>query len=154
MILRFKQRFFSWFDSYDIYDENGNVYFTVEGLPAFGHEFHIRDKNGVLVGRLKQQLFRFLPHFEIYEGEKRIGEIIKEFSFFTPRFTMDFRGWEVEGDYMQWEYRIVCQGQIVADIHKVLFQLTDTYEIETREENALHALMAVLAIDAVKCSQK
>ena len=70
MILRFKQRFFSWFDSYDIYDENGNVYFTVEGLPAFGHEFHIRDKNGVLVGRLKQQLFRFLPHFEIYEGEK------------------------------------------------------------------------------------
>ena len=25
MILRFKQRFFSWFDSYDIYDENGNT---------------------------------------------------------------------------------------------------------------------------------
>ena len=24
MILRFKQRFFSWFDSYDIYDEKGS----------------------------------------------------------------------------------------------------------------------------------
>ena len=33
MKLYFKQRMFSWFDSYDIYhmDENGAVAFTVEG---------------------------------------------------------------------------------------------------------------------------
>ena len=31
MRLYFKQRFFSWFDSYDIYDEAGNVVYTVEG---------------------------------------------------------------------------------------------------------------------------
>lgn len=30
MKLLFKQRFFSWFDSYDIYDEYDNTYFTVE----------------------------------------------------------------------------------------------------------------------------
>ena len=30
MKLLFKQRFFSWFDSYDIYDEAGNTVFTVE----------------------------------------------------------------------------------------------------------------------------
>ena len=29
MRLIFKQRFFSWFDSYDIYDEAGNVVYTV-----------------------------------------------------------------------------------------------------------------------------
>ena len=29
MRLLFKQRFFSWFDSYDIYDEDGNTVFTV-----------------------------------------------------------------------------------------------------------------------------
>ena len=28
MRLLFKQRFFSWFDSYDIYDEDGNTVFT------------------------------------------------------------------------------------------------------------------------------
>ena len=28
MKLLFKQRFFSWFDSYDIYDENGNTVLT------------------------------------------------------------------------------------------------------------------------------
>ena len=31
MRLYFKQRFFSWLDSYDIFDENGNTVFTVEG---------------------------------------------------------------------------------------------------------------------------
>ena len=35
MKLLFKQRMFSWFDSYDIYDEDGNTFFTVEGkLPG------------------------------------------------------------------------------------------------------------------------
>ena len=31
MKLLFKQRFFSWFDSYDIYDETGTAVYTVEG---------------------------------------------------------------------------------------------------------------------------
>ncbi len=31
MKLLFKQRLFSWFDSYDIYDEYGNVIYTVKG---------------------------------------------------------------------------------------------------------------------------
>ena len=30
MKLLFKQRFFSWFDSYDIYDETGNTMFVVK----------------------------------------------------------------------------------------------------------------------------
>lgn len=33
MKLLFKQRFFSWLDRYDIYDENENVVYTVEGKP-------------------------------------------------------------------------------------------------------------------------
>lgn len=37
MILRFKQRFFSWFDSYDIYDENGNTVYVVKGQFSWGH---------------------------------------------------------------------------------------------------------------------
>ena len=46
MKLLFKQRFFSWFDSYDIYDEAGNVVFTVEGKLGWGHVLHILDRDG------------------------------------------------------------------------------------------------------------
>lgn len=31
MRLLFRQRFFSWFDSYDIYDERENPVYTVKG---------------------------------------------------------------------------------------------------------------------------
>lgn len=43
MILRFKQRFFSWFDSYDIYDENGNTVYVVKGQLSWGHCLKIFD---------------------------------------------------------------------------------------------------------------
>ena len=36
MRLLFKQRFFSWLDSYDIYDVSGNILFSVEkGKPFY-----------------------------------------------------------------------------------------------------------------------
>ena len=37
MKLLLKQRFFSWFDSYDVYYEDGSVAFKVKGEPAWGH---------------------------------------------------------------------------------------------------------------------
>ena len=40
MKLLFKQRFFSWLDSYDIYDEHGNTIYTVEGKLSWGHCLH------------------------------------------------------------------------------------------------------------------
>ncbi len=48
MRLLFKQRFFSWFDSYDIYDEEGRTVFTVQGKLAWGHclEIHTTGRAG------------------------------------------------------------------------------------------------------------
>ena len=41
MRLLFKQRFLSWFDSYDIYDEEGRTAYTVEGKLSWGHRLEI-----------------------------------------------------------------------------------------------------------------
>lgn len=43
MKLLFKQRMFSWFDSYDVYREDGSVAYTVEGKLAWGHKLIIYD---------------------------------------------------------------------------------------------------------------
>lgn len=37
MKLLFKQRIFSWLDSYDIYNEQGERVYTVKGELAWGH---------------------------------------------------------------------------------------------------------------------
>ena len=156
MRLWFKQRFFSWFDSYDIYDEDGNTVYTVEGQLAWGHCLHILDANGCHIGTVKERVFTLLPKFEMYIGEEYVGSIQKEFSFFIPRYDIDCNGWQVEGNFMEWDYtvRTGC-GCVVAEISKDLLQWTDTYTIDvTDPEDALCALMLVLAIDAEKCSRK
>ena len=73
MKLLFKQRFFSWFDSYDIYDEFGNTVYTVEGQLSWGHCLHISDAEGNHVGTVKERVLTFLPKFEMYIGEQYAG---------------------------------------------------------------------------------
>ena len=155
MKLLFKQRFFSWFDSYDIYDETGATLFTVEGQLAWGHCLHILDRAGRHIGTVQQKVLTFLPRFELYENDQLIGTLQKEFTFFTPRYNIDCNGWTIEGNFMEWDYAVTepC-GALVARITKELFNWTDTYSIEVANPaDALRALMVVLAIDAEKCSR-
>ena len=155
MKLLFKQRFFSWFDSYDIYNENGETVYTVQGQLSLGHCLKIFDAYGNEVGTVKERIFTWLPKFEIYIGEQYIGCISKEFTFFKPKFDIDFNGWHIDGDFFEWDYTILdISGQNIATVSKELFNWTDTYVIDVNEEqDALCALMLVLAIDAEKCSR-
>lgn len=155
MKLLFKQRFFSWFDSYDIYDENGDIMFTVEGKFSWGHKLHILSKEGEHIATLSERILTFLPKFEIYIGDEYVGEIVKEFTFFKPSFSVDFMNWSVEGDFFEWDYEISDGSKRIASVSKELLSWTDTYSIEVNDPaDSLPALLVVLAIDAVKCSQK
>lgn len=155
MKLRFKQRFFSWFDSYDIYDEYGNTVFVVKGQLSWGHLFKIMDANGRELGAVRQAVLTLLPKFELIKGGQSLGFIRKEYTFLHPKYDFDYTGWHVEGSIMEWNYTIVDRnGSTVATITKELFNWTDTYTIDVmHDEDALLALMFVLAIDAEKCSR-
>lgn len=155
MKLLFKQRFFSWFDSYDIYDEAGNTVFVVKGELAWGHKLQIYDGNGNHIGMVKERVLSWLPKFEMYVGGNFIGEIKKEFTFFKPAFSLEYQGWQVAGDIWSWNYQVVDQaGQLIMSASKELWNFTDTYTIDiVYNEHMLLALMIVLAIDAAKCSQ-
>ncbi len=155
MKLLFKQRLFSWFDSYDIYDEEGNVVFTVQGKLSMGHCLYIYNAQGVHIATLQERIFTLLPKFEMYLGETYVGCIRKEFSFFHPRFTLECNGWSVDGAVLEWDYNIWNESQtLVATVTKELLRLTDTYVIDVAlPEDSLLALMVVLAIDAEKCSR-
>lgn len=155
MTLLFKQKLFSWFDSYDIFDENGNTIYTVKGKPSWGHLFKIYDRDGNEIATLKQKIWTFLPKFEMYLNDKLVGTIKKEFTFIKPRFDIDYNGWEIEGDWAEWDYTIVnSYGSEVAVIEKKIWNWTDTYSIDVKNsQDALMALMVVISIDAEKCSR-
>lgn len=155
MKLLFKQRFFSWFDSYDIYNEAGETVYTVKGELSWGHCLKIFDAAGNEIGTVKERVLTFLPKFEMYMGSRYIGCISKEFSFFTPAFNIDCNGWRVDGDFFEWDYDILgASGQRIATVSKQVFNWTDTYVIDVyNPQDILCALMLVLAIDAEKCSR-
>ena len=154
MKLLFRQRFFSWFDSYDIYDEAGRTVYTVEGKLSWGHRLEIYGPAGAHLGTVKEEVLTFLPRFALYIGEEYLGCIRKEFTFFRPRFQLDCSGWQVEGNFLEWDYTVVDRaGGLVMQASKELFHWTDTYTLDiVRPEDALLCLMIVLAIDAAKCS--
>ena len=132
MRLLFKQRFFSWFDSYDIYDDNGATVFTVEGKLAWGHCLHILNAAGEHIGTVQQRVLTFLPKFDLYEFDRCIGTIKKEFTFFVPHFTVEGSDWAVEGQFMEWDYTIVSASRgTVATIGKELFHWTTASRHQT-----------------------
>ncbi|WP_418564039.1 LURP-one-related/scramblase family protein [Holdemanella biformis] len=155
MKLLFKQRFFSWFDSYDTYNEDGQVIYQVEGKLSWGHKLVIYDQNGNEVGTVLEKVITLLPKFEIYKNNEYIGCLSKELSFFIPHYNIDYNGWHIDGTLTEWNYTIVDESyDTVAIIRKEIFNFTDTYVIDVKDpENALDALMFVLAIDAEKCTR-
>ncbi len=156
MKLLFKQRFFSWFDSYDIYNEAGQTVYTVKGQLSWGHCLKIYDAQGVEIGTVRERILTFLPKFEMYLGDRYVGCISKELTLFRPKYNIDCNGWHVDGDWFEWDYRILnSAGRQIANVTKELFNWTDTYVIDVENpQDALCALMLVLAIDAEKCSRK
>ena len=155
MKLLFKQRLFSWLDSYDIFDETGTRVYQVKGQVAWGHCLKILDLYGQVVGTVRERVLTLLPKFELYLGTQYAGCICKSFSLFRPQFRIECNGWNVSGNWMEWDYAVCdAAGAPVATVSKQLLNLTDTYEIDVvRPEDALITLMLVLAIDAEKCSR-
>ncbi|MBQ8868567.1 MAG: LURP-one-related family protein [Oscillospiraceae bacterium] len=155
MKLLFKQKMFSWFDSYDIFSEAGETLYKVKGQLSWGHCLKIYDASGNEIATVKQKIFTWMPKFEMYFGDQYVGCISREFTFFKPKYNIDCNGWHVEGDWFEWDYSIVNHsGQQVASVSKKIWNWTDTYEIEVLDpRDALCALMLVIAIDAEKCSR-
>ena len=154
MKLLFKQRAFTWFDSYDIFDEAENTVYTVQGRLAWGHRLEISDAAGNYLGQLRQEVLTFRPRFSLFIGENCVGQLRKEFALFKPVFTLDCNGWEIEGNFWEWDYRVTEGSRIVMTVSKELFHWTDTYQMDIADpRDALLCLMIVLAIDAEKCSR-
>lgn len=153
MKLLFKQRFFSWLDSYDIYTEDNQIAYTVEGKLSWGHKLEIHGPDGACLGMVKEEVLTLLPRFALYVGQEHLGEIRKEFSFFKPVFTLNCNDWVVNGNFWEWDYTVSDRaGQEIMTVSKELFHWTDVYTMEIPDpRNALLCLMIMLAIDAAKC---
>ena len=155
MKLLIKQKVFSWSDKYDIYDEGGNVKYTVASeLFRIGHVIHVYDRNEREVGCIRQKLLTFLPKFDLEVHGETLGVLKKEFTFFRPRYSLECNGWVIDGDIFSWDYNISDGSKIIMYITKKLFRFGDTYELDIIDsQNEITCLLIAIGIDAANCGK-
>ena len=155
MELLIKQRVFSWTDAYDVFDSSQNAIYFVKGdFFSLGHRIRIYDKfTGEELGCVQQRLLTLMPTFDIEINGQTVGTIRKKFTFFSQDYQVDYRGWDVEGDFLGWDYRVVENGREIMDISKAWLTWGDTYTLSYHDPaNELPGLLLVIAIDAANCT--
>ena len=155
MKLLIKQRVFAWTDTYDVYDEQGNPkYFVKAEMFRLGHQIHVYDRMKNEIGMIKQRFFTLLPAFDIEIQGRSVGSIQKQFTFFKPKYQLDYNGWRCEGNFLEWEYDVYSACSVVVHISKELFHWGDTYVINIADpKDEMMALMLAIAIDAANCTK-
>ncbi len=152
MKLFIKQRAFSWFDNYKIFDENGNPMYSIRGELSWGHCLRMYDNDEKEVCMVREKADTLLPKFEMYIGGTYIGCISKEPDVAKNVYTIDFNGWRIESDLMENDFQIYNgTGYQIASMTKEVLNPADTYRIKiTSPQDELYVLMLMVAIDAEK----
>lgn len=150
MKLCIEQKVFTFADHFNIFDEFGNVKYTCEGeFFSFGKKLHVYDTSGDEVAYIEQRLLSFLPTYTIYVRGMEVGEVKKEFSFFTPKYYVYGLDWNVEGEFLSHDYFVTRNGEPIVEIHKEWFTFGDCYSMDINDDyDEVLALSVCLAIDA------
>jgi uncharacterized protein YxjI len=100
MKLFIKQKVFSWNDKFTIKDETGTDRYFVEGeIFSFGKKLHVYDAYQTERIFLQQKVWSFMPRFFVFVDGLQVAEIVKEFTFMKPKYSVLGLNWEVNGNF-------------------------------------------------------
>lgn len=137
MRVQIKQRVFSIGDKYDILDFQNQPIFHIRSHPfAFGNKLDLLDMSGNMLARIQQRVFSLTSEYDILQGDQIVAVVKKQiFSLFQPRFDVEGPGgtYEMEGDWINWNYVIRANGQTIAQIGKQFAFFQDCYGMEIAE---------------------
>lgn len=151
MKLYIRQKVFSWVDRFAVKDGSGEDKYFVEGeFFSLGKKLHVHDHSGNEVALIQKKVFSFLPKFSVSVDGRQVAEIVKEFTFLRPRYSIKGLGWGINGSFMAHDYEITQQRRTIVTIHKEWMTWGDCYELDIADaKDEIVALSVVLAIDCV-----
>ena len=156
MKLYMKQKVFSWADTFTVKDQMGEDKYSVKGeVFSWGKKLHVYDRSGREVAFIRQKLWTFMPRYMVSVNGTDVAEIVKEFPFLRPKYSILGPGWEVDGSFWEHDYEVPENGRPIVRIRKEWMTWGDTYELDIADaENEVMALAVVLAIDCVLDAQQ
>lgn len=155
MKLYIRQKVFSWRDKFKVLDNRGEEKYNIEGeFISFGKKLHVYDLQGREVAFVAQKVFSFLPRYFVYVNGTEVAEIVKQFSLFRPKYSIEGLGWEIDGDFFAHDYSISQNGRNIVTINKKWMTWGDCYELDIENDrDEIVSLGVVLAIDCVMAAQ-
>lgn len=130
-----REKFWSWGGDFHILDETGAPVYFVDGAAfSWGSKLSFQDMAGNELAFIEQKLFSFLPHYRIHRNGELFAEVLKEFTWFKKRFTLDVPGpndYQIDGSFWDHEYVFTRGGRVVARVSRAIWSWTDCYGIET-----------------------
>ncbi|WP_096550020.1 LURP-one-related/scramblase family protein [Ureibacillus thermosphaericus] len=154
--LYIKQKFFSLTDKFTIKDEHENdVYYVKGSFLKIPKTFSIYNMEGQQVALITKKVFGVLPKFTVEVGGQHVITIIKEFTFFKSRYTIDSAGIEVRGNWWDMDFQVFQHGEKIGQVSKEWFTWGDSYKAQILKEELETIIIAlVIAIDCVKEDQR
>ena len=156
MKLYMKQKVFSIGDTFTVKDQMGEDKYFIKGeVFSWGKKLHVYDLSGREVAFVRQKLWTFLPRYMVSVNGTDVAEIVKEFTFLRPKYSILGPGWEVDGSFWEHDYQVSENGRPIVSIRKEWMTWGDTYELDIADAgNEVMALAVVLAIDCVLDAQQ
>jgi uncharacterized protein YxjI len=154
MIFRIKEKFWSWGNDFAITDAEGSVRYQVDGKAfSWGDKLSFQDAGGREIAFISQKLLSFKPRYKIIINGAVFAEVIKEWTWFNKKFTLDVPGpndYTIDGSFWAHEFTFERHGRTVATVSKKLWSWADSYGVEIADgEDEVAVLCACIVIDQV-----
>lgn len=154
MLYKIKETYWSWGDEFSIRDENDEVIYKIFGKPfSWGSNLSFQDHSGRELASINQKRLSLTPCYSIMIDGKVFAQIVKHWSWFGKKFTLDVPGpndYEIEGSFWSHEFTFRRSGRTVAKVSRNFESWTDAYGVRIEDgEDDVAVLCACIVIDQV-----
>lgn len=145
-----KERLFSRFRGYRVYDDDGKLVFVVKSRPFLERGLDICDADGQRVACLQRQPMMWPKEYEMtvfdrYVGERYLGRITVEETLYYNEYAISCNGWCVNADPETRGYAVIDpKGKAVGFVEWRVCPFRRYVINVMNEEHALPMLMLAL----------
>ena len=152
-----KSKLFKLKEDFWVKDSNGKECFFVDKeFFSFGLQFKVL-QNNMIQYTVKEKLLKFLPAYEMFDPNGNVvARVKKNFTFFRDSIEVEsnYGDFRIEGDFFDYNYRIISNGRVIANIEKEFLSFTDNYYVDIQYENEAFIIALVVIIDNIIDKQK
>ena len=150
----FKENLFKITDHYPILDDDGReVYYVDQDFTLIGYDVKISDIDGNEILKIEKELFSLLQKFNVNFSDGKFMRVESKISFLVRRIHIDYDGGSLslEGQFPDLNFEIYRGKDLIGEIQKTFFALTDTYRLTVYDEKYTEALLALtLCVNNIK----